>query len=47
MAPLMTVHRQYIEASLDEIDQHHGGIEAYLQNELGVDLQRMRELYTE
>lgn len=47
MAPLMTVYREYIEAALDEIDNNYGGVEKYLTENLGVDLQRMRELYTE
>lgn len=47
MAPLMTVRREYIEAALDEIDRSYGGVERYLTANLGVDLERMRELYTE
>jgi protein-tyrosine phosphatase len=45
--PLMTVYREYIEAAFDTIDNEYGGIESYLQNELGVDLELMRGIYTE
>ena len=47
LAPLFTVYREYIEAAFDTIDEKYGGIESYLKNELGVDLELMKTIYTE
>ncbi|MDR0762826.1 MAG: tyrosine-protein phosphatase, partial [Campylobacteraceae bacterium] len=47
LAPVFTVYREYIEAAFDTIDKEYGGIDSYLSNELGVDLELMRGIYTE
>ncbi|MDL2321025.1 tyrosine-protein phosphatase [Desulfosarcina sp. OttesenSCG-928-B08] len=47
LRPLFTVRREYLEAAFDEIDTRYGGVEAYLTRQLGVDLKKMRRLYTE
>lgn len=45
--PLLEVRKEYILAAFEVIDKEYGGVENYLANQLGVDLKRMRELYTE
>jgi protein-tyrosine phosphatase len=47
LAPVFTVYREYIEAAFDTIDDKYGGVESYLSEELGVDLELMRAIYTE
>ena len=47
LAPLYTVRREYLQAAFDEIDSRYGGTEAYLREQLGVDVELMRRLYTE
>jgi protein-tyrosine phosphatase len=47
LAPVFTVYREYIEAAFDTIDKEYGGIDSYLSNELGVDLELMRGIYVE
>ncbi len=47
LAPLMTVKREYLEAALNLIDKEYGGMDNYLTKNLGVDLKKMREIYTE
>jgi protein-tyrosine phosphatase len=47
LAPLLTVKPSYLEAALDHIDETYGSMEIYLEKELGADLERLRELYTE
>lgn len=47
MAPLLTVRRSYLKAAFDEIDKRYGGVDRYLTEQLGVDLERMRAIYTE
>lgn len=46
-APLVTVKRAYLEATFEEVEREYGSVENYLTNALEVDLQKMRELYTE
>jgi protein-tyrosine phosphatase len=46
MVPYYTVKESYLEAALRAIDQY-GGIDSYLTTELGVDVQHLRNLYTE
>ncbi|MDR2790056.1 MAG: tyrosine-protein phosphatase [Campylobacteraceae bacterium] len=46
LAPVFTVYREYIEAAFEVIDRDYGGIDSYLTNELGVDLELMRAIYT-
>lgn len=44
--PLYTVRREFLQAALDEIDTRYGGMESYLQKQLGVDTELLRSLYT-
>ena len=47
LEPLFTVEPEYFEAAFSEIDNKYGGVENYLRNQLGVDLELMRKLYCE
>jgi protein-tyrosine phosphatase len=47
LEPVLTVKREYIEAAFDVIDKQYGGMENYLTKYLGVDLVKMRKMYTE
>lgn len=47
LEPLFEVRREYLLGAFEVIDNEYGGMENYLTNQLGVDLKRMRELYTE
>lgn len=47
LASLMTVRREYLETAFEIIDSKYGGVENYLKNELNVDLDLMKRLYTE
>ncbi len=47
LKPLFEVRKEYILAAFEVIDNEYGGIDSYLTNQLGVNLKRMRELYTE
>ena len=47
MAPALTVKPQYLDAALDRIDQHYGGMERYLTNNLKVNTGALQEMYTE
>lgn len=46
-APALTVKPEYLQGAFDVIDQEFGGMENYLINHLGVDLEVMKEVYTE
>lgn len=45
--PLTTVKRAYIEAAFQVIDNEFGGMERYLTQQLGADIEKLREIYTE
>lgn len=45
LEPLMTVRKEYLQAGLDRIKQDHGSIENYLSGTLGVDLDKMKQIY--
>ena len=47
LAPLMTVERSYIEAVFNEIDNKYGGIDNYLTENLEVDINTLKKIYTE
>lgn len=47
LKPLTTVRREYLESAFRVIDNEYEGIDSYLTNNLGVDLEKLRELYTE
>ncbi|MBS1368886.1 MAG: tyrosine-protein phosphatase [Lentisphaeria bacterium] len=46
-APVYTVRREYLEAAFEVIDDEFGGVESFLRNRLGVDIELMRKLCTE
>ena len=46
MVPYHTVTEKYLLAALESIEKY-GGMDKYLENELGVDKNHLRELYTE
>lgn len=45
LAPLMQSRREYLSSAFEVIDDEFGGVENYLAEVLGVDLERMRSLY--
>jgi protein-tyrosine phosphatase len=47
LTPAFTVYREYIEAAFETIDKEYGGVENYLREQLDVDLEFMRAIYTE
>ncbi|WP_129649119.1 tyrosine-protein phosphatase [Bacteroides salyersiae] len=47
LKPLTTVRKEYLETAFRVIDEEFGGIERYLIDNLEVDLDKLRELYTE
>jgi protein-tyrosine phosphatase len=47
LAPTLTVYKEYIEAAFETIDKEYGGVENYLREQLNVDLELMRAIYTE
>ena len=46
LVPYFTVSEKYLSAAFRSIDKY-GGIDRYLTDELGADIQRLRELYLE
>jgi protein-tyrosine phosphatase len=47
LEPMMSVRRRYLEAAFDTIERDYGGMDRYLQDELGASPGLLRELYTE
>lgn len=47
LAPMMTVESGYIEAALDMVETRFGGMELYLKETLGADLELLKNIYTE
>lgn len=47
LAPVFGVRRQYIMAAFETIDKDYGGMNNFLTKNLGVDLVKMKTLYTE
>jgi Protein tyrosine/serine phosphatase len=47
MQPLLEARREYIEAAFETIDKEFEGMDNYLTKNLGIDIKKMRELYTE
>jgi protein-tyrosine phosphatase len=45
-APVVGTRREYITAAFETIDRLYGGTDKYLTNQLGVDLKKMKSLYT-
>jgi protein-tyrosine phosphatase len=46
LAPVFESRREYIQAAFDAIDTDYGGIEKYLTEKLGVDMAKLRAIYT-
>lgn len=47
LAPVFETRLEYIMAAFNTIDTQYGGVESFLKNQLGVDVVKMRTLYTE
>lgn len=47
LAPLITVYPEYLQAAFQEIDDKFGGMDNYLRHHLEVDIEKLKELYTE
>ena len=47
LRPILEVRPEYIQTAFDIIDNEYGGIENYLRNNLGVDIEKLKELYLE
>lgn len=45
IAPLVTVDEKYLNAAYDEIDKKYGSMTKFLTETLGVDIQKMKEMY--
>ncbi len=45
--PMLEVKREYLETALDLVDSEFGGMESYLKNQLGVDVDLLRQMYLE
>lgn len=43
---LLTVKKEYLQAAFDTIESNYGSVEDYLKNELNVDIDKMRKIYT-
>ncbi|GHV15792.1 protein-tyrosine-phosphatase [Spirochaetia bacterium] len=46
LEPVLMVRQRYLAAAFDAIDTRFGGIESYLREEMGADIDLLRELYT-
>ena len=47
MEPLYSVFPEFIAAAFEVVDGEPGGVDGYLRDRLGVDIERMREAFTE
>lgn len=47
LEPVMSIRREYLEAAFKAIDEKFGGVDRYVEKELGAESARLRELYTE
>lgn len=45
LEPLMEVRAEYLQAGLDKIAEEYGSIEQFLTGPLGVDIEKMKEIY--
>jgi protein-tyrosine phosphatase len=45
--PLLEVKKEYIETAFDLVEKEYGSMENYLKNQLGVDVEKLREMYLE
>jgi protein-tyrosine phosphatase len=47
LRPILEVRPEYIQTVFDIIDSDYGGMDNYLRNELGVDIEKLKDLYLE
>ncbi|MCL2481325.1 MAG: tyrosine-protein phosphatase [Spirochaetaceae bacterium] len=47
LAPGFTVKKDYLKAAFDTMENKYSGVESYLLNQLGVDFQLVKSIYTE
>lgn len=47
MEPLYTVYPEFIQAAFAVVDDLPGGVEAFLRDQLGVDIEHFRKVFTE
>jgi len=47
LRPILEVKPEYIQTAFDIIDNEYGGVENYLRNNLGVNIEKLKELYLE
>lgn len=45
IAPLVTVDEQYLNAAYDKIEEKYGSVTTFLTDALGVDIQKMKDMY--
>lgn len=45
IAPLVTVDKEYLDAAYSKIDEKYGSMTKFLTETLGVDIQKMKEMY--
>ncbi len=45
--PLMRVHPDYLNAMFDQVQESHGSVERYLNEQLGVDQEQIERLRTQ
>ena len=43
--PSFSVQKEYIEMALTTIDENYGGMDKFLVQQLGVDVEKLRKLY--
>ena len=47
MRDVFSAKKEYLQASIDEMVKMHGSINGYIEKELHVDINRLREMYLE
>ncbi len=47
LRPTLEVEREYLETAFDVIDNQYGGMDNYLRNTLGVDVDKLKAMYLE
>ncbi len=45
--PMLEVKKEYLETAFNIVDSEFGGMENYLKNQLGVDVDKLKEMYLE
>ncbi|NPA38023.1 MAG: hypothetical protein GXO47_14365 [Chlorobi bacterium] len=47
LRPILEVRPEYIQTAFDIVDSEYGGVENYLRNNLGVDIEKLKDMYLE